>query len=401
MPAAYLASVPMSISKAARIPFLDTFRFVAVTFALLAHVCLHHGLDRDGTISDLLRTSLTRTATPSLLVLFGVMLEIVYARRFTERPLVAASRMVYRAALCYLAFAASALVALVGGEVGVGGFLGSVILLTSVPYAAIFKLYLFLLLLGIGVVAARARYGVGCLLAIVGPVWLADALWIDGSGPLPPPFRHLGGLLLGWGENHGPSVLHGTTLVVFGMALGGVVFSPAASRPAKALLALLLAAAATVLSRELWGEGPRHLLAGIADITAFRSDNDIVYYAFGIWAAVLLMGAAYVLHLAVPARLRRLAGRLGPETFAYFFIGNAVLLLMPHLEVQGALRAVTLVVAHLVVFCALTLLWLGWTRDNPLLSRAEAWGQAQAQALTMRIGMRFALRPPVGNAAEP
>ena len=67
----------MSTDKRERISLLDTFRFVAVTFALLAHVATQHGLDQYETDLGLLSKALTRSATPSLLIVFGVMLEIV------------------------------------------------------------------------------------------------------------------------------------------------------------------------------------------------------------------------------------------------------------------------------------------------------------------------------------
>jgi hypothetical protein len=375
----------MRSAESGRITFLDTFRFAAVTFALVAHVATQHGLDDFETSLGLLRASVTRAATPSLLILFGVMLEIVYARRFRAEPGLVAGRMVRRAALCYAAFAASALFALAGGKITASGLAGAVVLVKTVPYSAIFKLYLFLLLLGVGIVAARVRYGMAGLLALLCAVWLADTLVIDGSRPLPPPFRHLAGLLLGWGENHGPSVLHGVTLVVFGMALGAAAFSRTPpSRATWAALGLMLAAATAVLARELWVGGLRHVLVGIADIEAFRSDNAPVYYAYGIWVALALTGFAYLLHAAAPARLRRLMGRLGSATLPYFFIGNAVLLLSPSLELGGALASAAAVAAHLLAFGVLTLLWLDWARDNPLLVRAGAWGGGQAQAWAAR-----------------
>ncbi len=87
----------MSTDKLERVSFLDTFRFVAVTFALLAHVATQHGFDLYDTDSGLVSKALTRSATPSLLIVFGVMLEIVYGRRFADKPDMVASRMLYRA----------------------------------------------------------------------------------------------------------------------------------------------------------------------------------------------------------------------------------------------------------------------------------------------------------------
>jgi hypothetical protein len=259
-----------------------------------------------------------------------------------------------------------------------------------VPYTLIFKLYFFLLMLGVGIVATRVRHGMASLLVLVGLIWVADLLYIDGSDPWPQPFRNLGGVLFGLGSTFGPSVLHGITLVVFGMMVGSVVFAQRSSRSAKAMIVLLLAAAAAALAWGIRSHGLRQMLVGIADEELFRNGNDMAYYAYGAWAAVALMGLAYVLHLVSPARLRWLMNRLGSETFAYFFIGNSILLMMPRLPVDGTLRIVLLFAAYLLAFCGGTLLWVSHARNNLLFSRAEAWGQARMQGWTMGVARRLA-----------
>ena len=124
-------------------------------------------------------------------------------------------------------------------------------------------------------------------------------------------------------------------------------------------------------------------MVGIATEEMSRNGNDVVYYAYGLWAAVALMGLAHVVHLAAPAWLRRVAGTLGSETFAYFFIGNAILLALPAFELRGAPTVVMVFAAYLLVFCGVTLLWVSRARDSlPLLSRVEAWGQARMHAWT-------------------
>jgi hypothetical protein len=152
---------------------------------------------------------------------------------------------------------ASAFIAFVAGNKSLEAVVGARALLTTVPYTLIFKLYFFLLIIGVGIVAARVRYGMGSLLALVGLIWLADLLYINESGPWPQPFRHLGGMLFGLGSTFGPSVLHSITLVVFGMTLGGVAFPRRSSRSAKVKIALLPVAAAVVLAWEIWSNGLR------------------------------------------------------------------------------------------------------------------------------------------------
>jgi uncharacterized membrane protein len=73
----------MTAPSTGRIALLDTFRFTAVTLALLQHVSLQYGLDKNLAGASLVWKLVARGATPSLLVIFGMMLEIAYARNFT------------------------------------------------------------------------------------------------------------------------------------------------------------------------------------------------------------------------------------------------------------------------------------------------------------------------------
>ena len=175
------------------------------------------------------------------------------------------------------------------------------------------------------------------------------------------------------------------------MALGGVTFARRSSRGARVAVALLLVLAAAALAWEVRSSGLRQVMVGIATEEMSRNSNDVVYYAYGLWAAVALMGIAYVVHLAAPAWLRRVAATLGSETFTYFFIGNAILLSLPSFEVHGALRIVTLFAAYLLVFCGVTLVWLSRARDGgPFLFRVEAWGQARIHGWTTSAGRHLA-----------
>ena len=254
--------------------------------------------------------------------------------------------MLYRAILCYVAFTASAFIAFVAGNKSLEAVVGAASLLTTVPYTLIFKLYFFLLIIGVGIVAARVRHGMASLLVPIGLIWLADLLYINESGPWPQPFRHLGGMLFGLGGAFGPSVLHSITLVVFGMTLGSVAFTRRSSRSAKVQVALLLVAAAVAIGWEIRGNGLWQVLVSIATEEMSRNSNDVVYYAYGVWAASALMGLAYALHSASPAWLRRLGGALGSAAFAYFFIGNAILLAMPRFQADGALEVVALITSY-------------------------------------------------------
>ena len=70
-----------------RISSIDLFRYLTVSFALFSHTLLFLKSDAfSGGDVILGLKSITRTATPALMILFGVMAEIVYLRRYRSDP---------------------------------------------------------------------------------------------------------------------------------------------------------------------------------------------------------------------------------------------------------------------------------------------------------------------------
>jgi hypothetical protein len=374
-----------------RIALLDTFRFTAVTLALLQHVSSRHGLDGMSGGADQVWKLITRGATPSLLIIFGMMLEIAYARKFASGPGLTIQRMLYRAVLCYAAFVISSFVATSSGKDNLISLVGSFFLLAQVPYAGILVTYVFLLVIGIGVIALRLRSGFPALLAVVGLIWLFDALYLEGTSLWPFPFAQLGGALLGWGDAYGPSVLHGLTLVVFGMALAAAIFSHQPSRGAGAVVAIMLVGAAGLVLEAVRTDGLYRLAIGIADFAAYRAGNDPIYYAYGICASMVYLALAILLHSAMPLRARRLISTLGCQTLAYYVVGNAVLLLLPDFPVTSSAGIALLSAIMLPTFWVCTLLWLGWARSSPGLARADRWVRVGLEALVPRSRNRQAV----------
>ena len=374
----------MTAPSTGRIALLDTFRFTAVTLALLQHVSLQYGLDRNLAGASLVWKLVARGATPSLLVIFGMMLEIAYARNFTASRNIVVQRMLYRVVLCYAAFVMSSFFASAAGKDNLISFFGSFMLLALVPYSNILATYIFLLVIGIGVIALRLKGGFAVLLGLVGLIWTVDRLYIDATSPWPFPFAQLGGGLLGWGNQLAPSALHGLTLVVAGMALAAAVFSREPSRGAWATVVAMLLAAAGILAEAIWNSGARQVAVGLADFGAYRASNDIIYYAYGLCTATAYLVLAAVLHLVAPSRLRPLITELGSQTLAYFVVGNAVLLMLPTFLVTNGVGSAIIIAVLLPTFWICTLLWLSWARSSRLLARAERSVRAGLETWTPR-----------------
>lgn len=371
--ASAVSSRPVSSRPASsRIGPLDTFRCLTVTLALLSHAILEFKVSA---VTDpgvwLALRSVTRSATPGLLLLFGVMAEVVHYARYRRqtpaqlrRPY---GRLSKRMAQCYATFVGlSALVTAMRPE-PVAYFLRSLGLLTLEGYTVIFALYFFLLLALVAVLPLRHRWGFGGLGALLAAVWALDALVVS---RLPRPVDALAGIAdmtLGTAAVWGPSAFHSLTLLVAGMALGNVLYArtpdgrPARERAAVRLVAALGVAAVALVAEQMHAVGVKGFFEHVVDLSTYRAHNAPVYYAYGVLAAAIAIPVSYALDALAPARLRGVLHRLGGKTFSYFVIGNALLIVTPDTPVRSGWEAVGLVAAFLVASAVLTLGWAAFT----------------------------------------
>ena len=156
-----------TIEPKTRLHFIDSTRGLAVVLAMLSHSLWQFAPEM-----DLLRP-LTQTATPTFVVLFGVMLELVYLRRLRDGAATEAieRRILGRMLTCFFVFALIlfaayatsklSLYATVKALTFMGGGRFGVILKT---YAALFAVVLLLLPLA-------QRHGSTLFLAAAGLAW--------------------------------------------------------------------------------------------------------------------------------------------------------------------------------------------------------------------------------------
>lgn len=358
---------------ASRIPSIDLFRYLTVSFALFSHTLLFLKSDTlSGGDVMLGLKSITRTATPALMILFGVMTEIVYLRRYRSDPDRAAQGMISRALICYACYGVLVVLALVFGHVRGGQAMRALLLVAPSPYANIFKIYAFLLPVTLLLVHLRARAGLLGPWAIVAGIWLLDWMVLDRL-PAPPVLAHFSGFLLGIGTSWGPSILHGLTLVVMGMTIGAAFFSPssppekAEMRAARLWLGMATGLSLLLLAAELGWFGVHGVLLRIADITQWRGDNDIGYYAYGLLSALALLLLAQLICAIAPRWIVTPLARIGGATLAYFFIGNALLLMLPSLAWLPFWGKVSFVVIFLASCGGATLIWNRLGKAFPVL----------------------------------
>lgn len=345
-------------STGARIGPLDTFRCLTVTLALLSHALLEFRVDAV-TSPDvwLALRSFTRSSTPGLLLLFGIMAEVVHFRRYREAPATLRPRLLRRAAQCYATFVALAALVTVCRPEPAAYLLRSFGFLTLEGYNVIFALYFFLLLLLLAVLPIRRRWGFGGLGVLLAAIWGLDLLVVSRLPPAADALKVLGDITLGTGGTWGPSVFHSLSLVIAGMAIGNALYARDRTPGGRALAAALGGVSVLLIAAEMARVGALDFFRGIVDLSKYRAHNDPVYYAYGVLGAAVTIPLAYALDSGAPGRLRRVLHALGGKTFSYFVIGNAVLILIPDYAVRSAGTAVGVIGIYLAGVAAVTLLW--------------------------------------------
>ena len=319
-----------------RVVYLDVFRCLMVSAAILSHLLGYvHAWDVLGEDVTVPLRLFTRGATPGLLILFGFMVEFVYvpgAGRYGLGECV--RRLLYRVMLCYLAFLTVAAAGFLGGTMSAKQFFLNLFLVQGALNANIFAIYFFVLLLTVPVLLLRLRFGVPSLLAVVAAIWLLDVFWVEPAanpfmglaGPL-RLFAHLCDFLTGLGDSWGPSILHGMTLVLFGVTLAHALAAKTLRGALPCAVAVL--AALTLVLREGQTAGWATFAQNIADYGGYRAHNHEVYYAFGVLHALALMLAAWALTRVLPPAARTLLTYLGSRTFLYFLVANVILTAVP------------------------------------------------------------------------
>lgn len=350
-----------------RLLWVDAARSLAVALALLSHgfsefkvMALFPPLAR-----GVLKT-IFHAATPTFLLLFGAMLEIVALRRLrTVGPEALRASLLRRSLLCYLAYAATIVAALLVGKLSLGESARAAVLLHRVPYGSILAYYTLALLAAYPLVRLSARAGPGPILAGAAGIWLLipllDRLAWPGRGE---PLAVLTGLLLGRPGPANIAFLQSLVFVALGMLLGRAALpgpQPAdGKRLDRALLAGIAAFALWVACLAALA-GAETLYRGYALSTALRTRQAAGYAAISGLSGLLLL---FLLLRVIPqAQTYRPPGYLplvfGRYSLAAFSLGNILLILAPvgFRRIPPPWIRGLLAIGHLLLVMALLGLW--------------------------------------------
>lgn len=354
-----------------RARYVDAARGFAIAIGLFSHVMLTSGAwealkDASPVLYGL--RLITRFATPTFIVLFGVSLTLAYSGRWAKRngPSLVRGRLLRRAAKCYFSLAIIGAAGLVGGVVSGPEFLAGLAFLAPVFNADIFAFYTAGMLAAMALIPLSRKIGLLATLFVTLAWWPLAGLLT----PLAPTDERLAFLvsrLFGIGVTYGPSVFHALPLVVCGMIIGQVVRqsrSGTVTAAAKRDAAIVVGLGSVSVLVLLGLDGPAGMAVNFVSATAYRNTNHFGYFAIGLMAALVILSGAYLL----TERLRRgrawEAGPFGSESLLSFTVGNVVInLLGVRLDTEDPYIGIATTVLLIAAIWGCLRIWLRW-RDG-------------------------------------
>ncbi len=383
-----------------RIIGIDLTRSVAIFFAMLSHVWVVTHMDDfwSGPSADFLR-ALMALATPTFILLFGTMLEIVYRPRFVagDQGRVAV-RLFSRAIQCWLLYCLSVFVLyLFADGYSLKFSIATMMLIGVTPFTDILKFYAVVLFLAPILLWLRNRVG---LLPLV-----VTALLVHVAHPvirgLPGPLDFNMGLyaervvtfLFGVGDAKlgGPSILHGISLIIAGMAFGRLIAGDGTARTANTTVDIVKRASylfagsalALVLGVLFYDE---QSLRELGDMS-LRMDSDPLYFGAGLCGAIAITSLAVLMTQRLsPEAKQRLEspvffGRTSLFTFAF---GNMILYAWPVTPAAFG-SAIFQAVLVSIAITLLSFLFDREVRRGGTLATVVKWLQTQITSLVKML----------------
>ena len=336
-----------------RLATFDLLRIGLVTLALVSHLMIHQ--DWQNIVDESSFNTFkffSRAAMPGLLITFGFMILYVYEARLDSSPRKTKQAFLSKMLNCYIAFTTLALIAYVQGYSGAQSFIGALLLLSPAYMANLFKIYFFLYPVAFLFLKIKIVRGSFELLSIVFTcVLFADVL--NNNVVLFSQLNHFGGLIFGYSDSWGPSILHSTTLVFYGMCLAELTRTRKlkSSSGCLTLLSTFIALCWTVSG--IIQFGLKDFMLGITEYKRFRAHNNALYFCYGIVMFIafwIFYWFINILFSKMFSRLFDLIVSYGRHTFALFYIGNVLILILPKGKVLSTSMSLDLLLFLITCF---------------------------------------------------
>lgn len=326
------------IRPSSREIFIDFARGFAILLAVGSHAFYAFGYDILFADSMYQVMSLTRLATPSFVLITGMMFEFVYLRKAEKLGFRATvNSLVVRAVQCYGAYLITVLIEWFNQQLTMTEAINTSLFLGNSLFSGILKFYALFLLLAIPIIWLRKRFGIVVIGLLPILVWLVDILFKQIVWPVKEnSIAHLTALLFGHPALSNFSVWHALTFMSFGMvAANAFKFSRRVGnwRTFKiVLLVLFMVCAAVSLILVL----PTTWADFFYDFSnEYRINHRIPYYSIGSMGGFLLLWIAWKMQrfLRHPVWEHSVI-TLGKDSLWAFAVGNSLAAVLPALSNQ-------------------------------------------------------------------
>ncbi len=311
------------MSTRRRYLFVDVLRSLAIALALAAHAFNDFNvLDHLSGLEYTALRSLTRAAAPSFIFMFGMMLELVYARRIAASGLSpVVPTLLWRSLQCYFGYVLTVLAGWVLGLFDWSHALQALVFIFGGHHGNILKFYTVALLVAIPLLALRDRMGLGLTLGVCFGLWLLSPL-LNALATL--PVGRFGGIL----ELGTQMIPYSLTFIGAGMWVGNSLRRPETLSARFHLhVGLLLAVCAGGVGLLMLQSSPSAVLYSYLDYYEYRDSYHIGYYLLGLLQALGL--CLLFFHLVPYGRTSLSPGSplltFGRASLLSFTLGNIVL----------------------------------------------------------------------------
>lgn len=313
-----------SSSSTRRLIFVDVLRSLAIGLALTAHAVNDFNIPARLSETEFIALrSLTRAAAPSFIFLFGMMLELVYARKMEEQgPSTIVPKLIWRSLQCYFGYLITVFAGLVAGLFDLAHALQAAVFIFGGHHGNILKFYTVALIIAVPLLMLRNRIG---LLPVLG---LCLSMW--GFRPLLQAINSIHvGRLNGALELLVQMIPFSLTFIGAGMLVGTALRKEgnALVRTFYRYTSTVGAVCITIVGILIWQSAPGEVLHSYLDFYAYRNSFHIGYYAIGLLQTIGL--CLLFFHLFPPPKQvlspRSFLLGFGRSALLSFTLGNVVL----------------------------------------------------------------------------
>lgn len=339
-----------------RLESFDLLRLFFVLMALTAHYRVAQGAgyelpalrtQADTSLLNLpYHIAITRTSMSALLIIFGFMLEYVYASAWRAKgAAVVLEKMLTRTIICYLAFLTLAFLAIwVQGSSSLKAYAGTALFIYPEDGKAfLFKYYTLLIPIVFLLMWLRFRYGLLVeIMTVAALILLAEVIKANTNG-FRAPFELIGANIFGVGNKVGPSVLHSLALVTLGRLTASYSLTRKADIKAWLLLLLVVLSVGAV-GLEIHRVGFAEFVRLMASTKTYRAHNSHIYFAFGMISFLFFWVICWFTIQPLGPKIKSWISYYGGNTFIIFLYGNILLFFTPHINANGVGYSISLII---------------------------------------------------------